>query len=168
MSPIIMAAAGTISVALVLYTIGVFWERSAGELRVPHVILFWAGLACDATGTTLMSAFASSTGAVGTLSVHAVTGALAFALMLFHATWATVTLARGDARMRASFHRLSIGVWLFWLLPYVYGMLQGIPALAAMGATTSLTIAAAVPLAIGSVLCVRAAMGRRRASAVMR
>ncbi len=165
MSPIIMAAAGTISVALVLYTIGVFWERSSGELRVPHVALFWAGLACDATGTTLMSAAAGGMGGAGALSVHAVTGALAFALMLFHASWATFTLVRGSARMRASFHRLSVGVWLFWLLPYVYGMMQGIPALPAMGAGVSLTVAAGVPLAIGSVLCLRATRDRRRAVA---
>lgn len=58
MSPMLMFASLAITGALVLYTIGVFRERADGSLRGPHVVLFWIGLACDTTGTTLMSIMA--------------------------------------------------------------------------------------------------------------
>ena len=62
--------------------------------------------------------------------LHPVTGGLAIALMLFHATWATYVLLRGNSKQRHNFHRLSICVWLIWLVPYCTGVLVGIPALA--------------------------------------
>lgn len=128
MSPLLAIAMATITLALVFYTIGVFSERRSGELMPRHVLLFWLGFACDTTGTTVMTVMAND--AQGPASpLHAVTGVIAIALMLFHAVWATVVLVRNDPRQRESFHRLSIGVWLFWLIPYCIGMLLGIPVL---------------------------------------
>ena len=50
----------TITLALVFYTIGVFGERRAKTLKKQHVIIFWLGLLCDTTGTTIMSLIARS------------------------------------------------------------------------------------------------------------
>ena len=55
MSPILIAATTIISLALVAYTIGVFGERNSGTLKRSHLIFFWIGLACDSTGTAIMS-----------------------------------------------------------------------------------------------------------------
>lgn len=151
MSPVIATAAAVITVALALYTAGVFWERRDGGLRAPHAMLFWAGLACDATGTVLMSQAAEG---AASSPIHAATGALAFLLMLFHASWATIVLLRGSESSRASFHRLSVGVWLFWLVPYSYGILAGIPGVG-LGSQGVAMTAAAVPLVLGSVICIR-------------
>lgn len=128
MDPLLIAAILTITAALVFYTIGVFGERRAGTLRASHLLFFWLGFACDTTGTTIMSVIAQTNGAVG-ISLHAVSGVIAIALMLFHATWASIVVVRNDERWRASFHRLSIAVWLFWLIPYCIGMFLGIPAI---------------------------------------
>ena len=49
-----------ITLALVFYTIGVFGERRAKTLKKQHVIIFWLGLLCDTTGTTIMSLIARS------------------------------------------------------------------------------------------------------------
>lgn len=96
MSPILIAATTIISLALVAYTIGVFGERNSGTLKRSHLIFFWIGLACDSTGTAIMSSMAQSSG--GSISLlHPVTGGLAIALMLFHATWATCVLLRGNS-----------------------------------------------------------------------
>lgn len=35
---------------------------------------------------------------------------------------------RGGPASLARFHRFSVAVWLFWLVPYVCGMLMGMPA----------------------------------------
>ena len=111
MSPLLLAATLTITLAFFAYTFGVFSERRAGTLKKGHLALFWLGLAFDTTGTTIMSVIAS--GGDGSMSpLHAITGVVAIALMLVHALWATRVVLRGDKAARESFHRLSICVWL--------------------------------------------------------
>ena len=122
MSPTLATSIVAITAALVLYTVGVFWERRTGRLTRAHVVVFWLGLACDALGTSMMGRLAGGSSAPG---FHAVTGALAMALMAFHAAWATRTVAVGTERARRDFHRLSIVVWAIWLVPYASGMVLG-------------------------------------------
>lgn len=112
----------TITAALVFYTIGVFSERRSGTLQKKHVVLFWCGLAFDTTGTSIMSSMAKG---AGLLSAHGITGALAIVLMLFHALWATVVYRKQDEQKLQGFHKLSIVVWLIWLVPYILGMFIG-------------------------------------------
>ncbi len=128
MSPLLIIASTVISLALVAYTIGVFSERRAGELKPAHLAFFWLGLACDTTGTTIMTIMAQGSG--GAISpLHGITGLLAVILMLLHAGWATYVTLRGNEKSRHSFHLLSICVWLVWLVPYFVGLLIGIPGL---------------------------------------
>ncbi len=152
MSVQLMLATGAISVAFVLYTIAVFWERASGALRLPHLVMFWAGLVFDTTGTTVMTLMANSAGdasvaASSGFGLHGITGALAIVLMLFHAGWATYAYARRDERRLASFHKLSIAVWLVWTLPYAMGLLMGIPAIG-MGGALSAVHALAISVAL--------------------
>ena len=115
MSIELIVASVAITCALVLYTFGVFGERRSGTLSLRHVLLFWGGLVCDTTGTMIMSNIAQQSSAGG-FGIHAVTGLLAIVLMLVHAVWATVTYVRHNERgMHA------------WLVPYIIGMLVGIP-----------------------------------------
>ena len=149
MHPLLIVAMGAITCALVFYTIGVFSERRSGELMLRHVVLFWIGFLFDTTGTAVMSIMAAHND--GTASpLHAITGALAIALMLFHATWATVVLVRNNPKQRENFHRLSIGVWLFWLIPYCIGMLLGIPMLHLNDAQASIGGIAIVAVVAGA------------------
>ena len=121
-----MSSSATIAItlALSLYTIGVWSERLQGRLKPWHLAFFWAGLVCDTIGTGIMIDF------VGGLTgdVHGVSGVIAIALMLVHAVWATVVLRRRDERMILSFHRFSIVVWLVWLVPYFSPMFVAIAA----------------------------------------
>lgn len=128
MSAELIFAAIAISLALFFYTWGVFGERRHGTLSLKYVLLFWIGLACDTTGTLTMSNIASQSAASG-FGVHAITGIVAIVLMLVHALWATFTYKRGSQRARRRFHTFSTVVWLAWLVPYIIGMLVGIPAI---------------------------------------
>ena len=82
--------------------------------------------------------------------MHAASGVLAIVLMAAHATWATFTYLRGRERAKQRFHTFSIVVWLFWLMPYTLGILQGVPALhlanlqAGIGSLAVVTVAALV------------------------
>lgn len=143
-------AALVITAACILYTAGVFSERRRGRLEPAHLALFWLGLACDATGTGIMSVIAGAEG--GTPAAHAVTGTFALCLMLFHAVWASIVLARGNEKAQEEFHRLSIAVWLFWLVPYLCGLLMGIPALR-LPASTAMVCAGVGSFATGAALC---------------
>ena len=119
-----MSSSATIAItlALSLYTIGVWSERLQGRLKPWHLGFFWAGLVCDTIGTGIMIDY------VGGLTgdVHGVTGVIAILLMLVHAVWATVVLVRRDERLIHTFHRFSIVVWLVWLVPYFSPMFVAI------------------------------------------
>ena len=150
MSLELIVATIAITCALILYTFGVFGERRSGTLSLRHVLLFWGGLVCDTTGTTIMTGIAQQS-AAGGFGIHAVTGAVAIGLMLVHAAWATVTFARRDERGMRRFHTFSTFVWLAWLVPYIIGMLVGVPmihldSVCAIG--TSLVVVAALSFAL--------------------
>lgn len=159
MNPLLIAAMTAITAALVLYSFGVFGERRGGTLRRRHVILFWCGFVCDTTGTTIMTFMAQAQSGAGS-ALHAISGVAAIALMLFHAVWATVVILRNDERWRKSFHRLSIVVWLFWLIPYIVGMLLGVPAFNVSDAGASIA-GIAVVFVLGCIFCIQANHAKR-------
>lgn len=117
-----------ISLALALYTLGVWAERRSGELRWWHVAAFAGGLAADISGTIVMSVIAGSGGPTGIeqnpvlAQMMAATGLLALALMALHLGWAVVTMIRNRDNERHVFHRFSVVVWTIWLVPYFTGM----------------------------------------------
>lgn len=115
--------ATVMTLAFVFYTTGVWAERIQRDLRWWHLVLFWVGLACDGTATSMMSALVRAGEDPGI--VHSITGFSAFWLMAIHAAWATWTLLRGGKEARARFHRFSLVVWLVWLVPYFGGMIAG-------------------------------------------
>ena len=103
-----------ITSALVFYSIGVWSERFQGRLKAWHLVFFWLGLVCDTWGTGLMTQMAGGL----TFDVHGITGVIAIVLMLIHAVWATIVLARKDERWIKNFHKFSVLVWFIWLIPY--------------------------------------------------
>ncbi|MBV7390579.1 TIGR03987 family protein [Enterococcus sp. ALS3] len=123
MNTTLILAIITITLALIFYTIGVFSERRSGELNWKHVGLFALGLIFDTTGTTIMSGLVTAGNAANPL--HQITGMLAILLMAFHLIWAIIVLLRKNEKAKATFHKFSLVVWLFWLIPYVIGMLIG-------------------------------------------
>lgn len=128
MSCILTFATTAISLALVFYTIGVWSERKAKTLIKWHVVIFWIGLVFDTTGTLTMERIAKSgMTAISPISaaIHGTTGVLAIILMLFHAVWATMVLAKNDDKKKQVFHRFSLIVWMIWLIPYFIGMIIG-------------------------------------------
>ena len=104
--------------ALLCYSIGVWGEKFSGRLGRVNLIFFWTGFVFDTGGTTIMSVISGSFD----FNFHGLTGLLAIALMLFHATWATIVLLKNQETLIKAFHRLSIIVWLIWLFPFVTGL----------------------------------------------
>jgi uncharacterized repeat protein (TIGR03987 family) len=111
-----------ISLACLSYTIGVWAERIQRRLKWWHVYFFCAGFVCDTIGTTEMSIIS---GSLFKLNFHGITGNTAILLMLFHAIWAFVVLLKKNEKMILKFHRLSIMVWIIWLIPMISGMIFG-------------------------------------------
>lgn len=125
MSTKLILAIVTISLALVFYTVGVWTEHKQKSLKWQNLVFFWLGLVFDTTGTTIMTFISESNGTNGFMSVHGITGALAIVLMIIHAVWATVVLARKNEKAQHTFHRFSIVVWCIWLVPYLLGVFMG-------------------------------------------
>lgn len=124
MNPLLMKAVIAITSALIFYTIGVWSEHRAKVLKPLHLLFFWLGLFMDTAGTAMMSKLADGSGG-GLMSVHGITGMIAIILMMIHAVWASIVLARKDEKTMHTFHRFSIVVWLIWLVPFVLGMMMG-------------------------------------------
>jgi len=118
MSQILIIAITCMILALSLYTIGVWSERFAGRLKLWHLLFFWAGFVFDTTGTTLMGIMAGSM----KFDFHGITGALAIALMLGHAIWASIALLAKQEKVLLNFHKFSLAVWVMWLIPFVSGL----------------------------------------------
>jgi uncharacterized repeat protein (TIGR03987 family) len=111
-----------INLACLFYTIGVWAERIQRRLRWWHTSFFFTGLICDTIGTGAMSMLS---GSLFRFNFHGITGNTAILLMLFHAIWATVVLLKKNERMIVKFHRVSVFVWIVWLIPMVSGMIYG-------------------------------------------
>jgi uncharacterized repeat protein (TIGR03987 family) len=103
-----------ITLALLFYSIGVWSERFAGQLKPWHLAFFWTGLVFDTWGTGMMMDMAGGL----SFDIHGLTGLIAILLMLIHALWATVVLVRKDEKMIRNFHKFSVMVWVIWLVPY--------------------------------------------------
>ena len=116
----LIVAIVAMTAAMVFYSVAVWSEQIAGVLQPWHLTLFWLGLACDTTGTTLMSRIAGAF----RFDLHGVAGLAAIVLMLVHAIWATVVLARKQEEARARFHRFSVHVWALWMVPFVSGIVM--------------------------------------------
>ena len=112
-----------ISLALVFYSIGVWAERIVKYFKGWHVIAFWCGFLFDVTGTWTMHLM--SKGNFNMSAPHTLTGQIALWLMLTHALWAVWVLKKGSEESRIGFHKYSIIVWVFWLIPYFGGMYLG-------------------------------------------
>lgn len=125
MSSLNVIATVLITLALIFYSVGVWSERIARYLKPWHVAMFWLGLLFDASGTYAMDLLKPG---IDWTSTHTITGQLAIWLMFAHAVWATIVVRRGDEDTRTRFHRLSVIVWLVWLVPYIGGMFLGMSA----------------------------------------
>lgn len=116
----LMYAIISITSALIFYTIGVWSEKIQGKLKIWHLFIFYLGLIFDISGTIIMSKIAAGG---FELNFHGITGLLAIVLMLFHVLWATIVLIKNDEKV--NFHKLSILLWIFWLIPFVSGAILG-------------------------------------------
>jgi len=121
MPPAVKAAVLLMFAAFTLYTVGVWAVVLTKRLRPWHAGLFWAGFLLDTAGTELMRRLARGF----QWNLHTATGAAALFLMFAHAFWATLVLIRRDERAPRAFHRISITVWVIWLIPFITGLILG-------------------------------------------
>lgn len=123
MSSLVLLSTTLITLALIFYSLGVWSERIVRYLKPWHVVAFWIGFTFDVSGTYAMHLLA--TGPFDITEPHTLTGQIALWLMLIHAIWATRVVLKNNEKLRLSFHKFSIVVWLIWLIPYFGGMYLG-------------------------------------------
>ena len=121
MPRVVLAALVLMFAAFALYSVGVWAVVLRKHLRPWHAAFFWSGFLLDSAGTEIMRRLAGGF----RWNLHNATGAAALSLMLLHAIWASVVLLRRDDRAVRTFHRISLTVWVIWLVPFVTGLLLG-------------------------------------------
>ena len=122
MKPIILVSVISITSALLLYTVAVWsnWRRKL--LTGTTLVLFWLGLTADALATKMMGMSVEKT----TWDFHTISGYAGLALMAVLAvtgTWAKFT---GRQDILKSFHKVSVPVWVIWVISYATGVIIGI------------------------------------------
>ena len=118
----LIIAISFIFAASIFYSVGVWAEKIQKRLKSWHLIVFWLGFVSDTIGTGAMGIIS---GSLIKFNFHGITGMIAIILMLFHAVWATIVIARKDESMILQFHKLSFVVWIIWLIPMISGMIFG-------------------------------------------
>jgi len=118
MTPLRMAAVTTVTLALVLYTIGSTKERRARRVTAGVRGFLAAGVGCDVAATALM---VLATGRQG-FTTHGVLGYSALAAMAIDTVLLWRHAARaGDAPVPPRLHAYSRIAYLYWVVAYVTG-----------------------------------------------
>jgi len=110
-----------ITLALIFYSIGVWYEYFSKYLKAWHLVAFWLGFIFDVSGTIAMNNISDN--GFDLLEPHTLTGQIALWLMFIHSIWASVVVIKGSDHIRSRFHKYSIIVWVIWLMPYFGGMI---------------------------------------------
>jgi len=116
----LITAVASITLAFVLYTVGILTPWFRQSFRFWNLVLLWLGFGLDTTATVLMSLLAGG----WKPTVHGWTGLVANASMVVIALWATVDWPRlrGDrAFQKRPYRWVSFGAWCLWLTPFVLG-----------------------------------------------
>lgn len=118
MDPVRMAAVGTVTLALALYTIGTVLEQRSHRVTPGVRGFLTVGVFFDVTATILMIVASKSL----TPTVHGVLGYSALALMLTDTVllWRHA-LARGQAAVGRGLHLYSRVAYLYWVAAYFTG-----------------------------------------------
>lgn len=107
------------NLALVFYTWAVFGARRQ-DLRQRHLVLFGIGLICDYLGTHLMNLYGLAVGYVP--QWHTLAGLASLSGMALHFLLALAALViTRFAALNRFFHRVSLGIYSFWLVAFVSG-----------------------------------------------
>jgi uncharacterized repeat protein (TIGR03987 family) len=107
------------NLALFFYTWAVFGARKQG-LQPRHLVLFGIGLLCDYLGTHQMNLYGVSYGYVP--QWHTIAGLASLAGMALHFLLALAALlVTRFSAVNRFFHRVSLGIYSFWLFAFLSG-----------------------------------------------
>ena len=111
------------NLALVFYTWAVFSGRRQG-LHPKHLVIFGVGLVCDFMGTYQMNLVATMYGKAP--EWHNLTGIASLAGMGFHFLLAlTASVLHRAEAVNVLFHRVSLTIYVCWLLAFISGAVSG-------------------------------------------
>jgi len=112
------------NLALIFYSWAVFGTRGKG-LRRRYLSIFAIGLFCDYLGTRDMNLYGNATGYWP--REHYLIGLASLVGMAVHFLLAVVaTLVPNAAVARRFFHRVSLGIYVCWLVSFFSGAIAGI------------------------------------------
>ena len=122
MSNLILLSVVLITLALILYSVGVWKSWRGGRLTGTGVVIFWIAVVCDALATRFMGA------RVETIrwDLHTISGYLALALMAGLTVYGTAALLQKREAWLTRFPRLAIPIWVIWFASYVTGVWLGV------------------------------------------
>ena len=120
----LLTAIVLMNLALVFYSWAVFGTRGRGLLR-RYLYIFAIGLICDYLGTREMNLYGNATGYWP--RGHYLIGLASLVGMAVHFLLAAVaTLVPKAKAVNRFFHRVSLGIYVCWLVSFFSGAFAGI------------------------------------------
>jgi uncharacterized repeat protein (TIGR03987 family) len=122
MSNLILLSVVLITLALILYTIGVWISHRGGRLTATGVVIFWVAVVCDALATRFMGLRTEQI----RWDLHTISGYAALALMAGLTLWGSVALLQKREAWLTRFPRIAVPVWVIWAISYATGVWLGV------------------------------------------
>jgi uncharacterized repeat protein (TIGR03987 family) len=119
MKPILIAGTGIVNLALISYTIYIFYERKTRRTGNKVLAFLTAGITFDIIATTCMI-IGSSRGAFtlhGILGYSSLLGMLADAFL----TWRSRIKNGPGSELKASLHKYALIAYIWWIIAYLTG-----------------------------------------------
>ncbi len=130
MSKVVLASIIFMSLALLLYSAGVFLERKDKEVWPRHAVLYGIALAFDIISVTIITVYAGlKTGdpipTVITSNVNIIEELVGVVLLSVNVIWAIAVLREGTDKQLEIYHKFSLIIWVLWLAMYFLGLRTG-------------------------------------------
>jgi hypothetical protein len=124
----VMIGLGSLLLAFVFYSIGVWTAFRKKGFGTVQVVTLWLGVVFDVAATVSMG---SSIGGLDFSADGWLHTALALVVMLgmvLAASFGTAALVKKDERLGATWSRYNVIAWLLWFTVFVWGLLTKMPA----------------------------------------
>jgi len=110
------------TLALFFYSIGVWSERINKILKPWHLVFFGLGLIAETLGT----AYVKKQTGFAIYNFLTIIGILSLLLMFIHTVIAIHIVIVNNKKQISIFHKISLFVWLAWLIPCLTMLFFGI------------------------------------------
>lgn len=118
---------GSLLLALILYSIGVWTAFRKKGFGPVQVITLWLGVVFDVAATVSMGWTVGGLDLSSSGWLHTALALLVMLGMILTAVFGTISMVRKNTELAADWARYGVFTWLLWLTVFVWGLMTRMP-----------------------------------------